>query len=87
MFTVDTPGDGARLRNKRNGFSIPLQLTLGKIVNAIPRPWWWNFLTTLPLQFASLSSTVGTVGEFRHSAPDRRLLHVRRLRRPDHKRV
>ena len=29
---------GARLRDKRNGFSIPPQLTLGTIVNAIPRP-------------------------------------------------
>ncbi len=46
MFTVDTPVAGARLRDKRNGFSIPPQLTLGTIVNAIPRPWWWwDFLT------------------------------------------
>ena len=58
MFTVDTPVAGARLRDKRNGFSIPPQLTLGTIVNAVPRPWWWwDFLTTPPLQFASLSST------------------------------
>src|SRR3546814_4794992 len=37
MFTVDTPIAGARLRDKRNGFSIPPQLTLGTILNAIPR--------------------------------------------------
>src|SRR6478752_9020508 len=41
MFTVDTPVAGARLRDKRNGFSIPPQLTLGTIINALPRPWWW----------------------------------------------
>ena len=41
QFTVDTPVAGARLRDKRNGFSIPPQLTLGTIINAIPRPWWW----------------------------------------------
>ena len=71
MFTVDTPVAGARLRDKRNGFSIPPQLTLGTIVNAIPRPWWWwDFLTTPPLQFASLSSTGGTVGELLDSAMD-----------------
>lgn len=71
MFTVDTPVAGARLRDKRNGFSIPPALTLGTIVNAIPRPWWWfDFLTTPPLEFASLSSTGGTVGELLDSAMD-----------------
>jgi L-lactate dehydrogenase (cytochrome) len=71
MFTVDTPIAGARLRDKRNGFSIPPQLTLGTIVNAIPRPWWWiDFLTTPPLEFASLSSTGGTVGELLDAAMD-----------------
>ena len=71
MFTVDTPVAGARLRDKRNGFSIPPALTLGTVVNAIPRPWWWfDFLTTPPLEFASLSSTGGTVGELIDSAMD-----------------
>ena len=71
MFTVDTPVAGARLRDKRNGFSIPPQLTLGTIANAIPRPWWWfDFLTTPKLEFASLSSTGGTVGELLDAAMD-----------------
>jgi L-lactate dehydrogenase (cytochrome) len=71
MFTVDTPVAGARLRDKRNGFSIPPQLTPGTIINAIPRPWWWwDFLTTPPLEFASLASTGGTVGELLDSAMD-----------------
>jgi L-lactate dehydrogenase (cytochrome) len=71
MFTVDTPVAGARLRDKRNGFSIPPQLTAGTIINAIPRPWWWwDFLTTPPLEFASLSATGGTVGELLDSAMD-----------------
>ncbi|MFC9558859.1 alpha-hydroxy-acid oxidizing protein [Agromyces sp. NPDC056965] len=64
FFTVDTPVAGARLRDTRNGFSIPPQLTPATVVNAIPRPEWWiNFLTTPKLEFASLSSTGGTVGE------------------------
>ncbi|MBT0768714.1 alpha-hydroxy-acid oxidizing protein [Kineosporia sp. J2-2] len=71
FFTVDTPVAGARLRDKRNGFSIPPQITLGTVVNAIPRPWWWyDFLTTPKLEFASLSSTGGTVGELLDFAMD-----------------
>ena len=71
MFTVDTPVAGARLRDKRNGFSIPPQLTLGTIIHAIPRPWWWyDFLTTPKLEFASLSTTGGTVGELIDAAMD-----------------
>ena len=64
LVTVDVPVAGARLRDKRNGFSIPPALTLGTVVNALPRPAWWiNFLTTEPLAFASLSKWSGTVGE------------------------
>ncbi|MPV48655.1 alpha-hydroxy-acid oxidizing enzyme [Pseudactinotalea sp. HY160] len=71
FFTVDTPVAGARLRDARNGFSIPPQLSLGTVVNAIPRPWWWfDFLTTPKLEFASLSATGGTVGELLDSAMD-----------------
>jgi len=64
LVTVDVPVAGARLRDKRNGFSIPPALTMKTIANAIPRPWWWwDFLTTPALQFASLSSWQGTVAE------------------------
>lgn len=71
FFTVDTPVAGARLRDSRNGFSIPPQLSPKTVLNAIPRPWWWwDFLTTEKLQFASLSETGGTVGELLNSAMD-----------------
>lgn len=71
MFTVDTPVAGARLRDARNGFSIPPQLSPSTIINAIPRPWWWwDFLTTPTLEFASLSETGGTVGELLNAAMD-----------------
>ena len=64
QVTVDVPVAGARLRDKRNGFSIPPALTLGTVLNALPRPWWWfDFLTTDTLEFASLSSWQGTVAE------------------------
>ncbi|OMH28290.1 alpha-hydroxy-acid oxidizing enzyme [Tersicoccus phoenicis] len=71
FFTVDTPIAGARLRDRRNGFSIPPQLSLGTIVDALPRPWWWfDFLTTPKLEFASLSSTGGTVADLLDMAMD-----------------
>ncbi|MGO1948580.1 MAG: alpha-hydroxy acid oxidase, partial [Mycobacteriaceae bacterium] len=69
--TVDTPVAGNRMRDTRHGFAIPPQLTAKTILDAIPRPWWWvDFLTTPPLEFASLSSTGGTVGELLDSAMD-----------------
>jgi L-lactate dehydrogenase (cytochrome) len=71
FFTVDAPVAGARLRDKRNGFSIPPEITLGTVLDAIPRPWWWwDFLTTPKLEFASLTSTGGTVGELLDAAMD-----------------
>ncbi len=64
IVTVDVPVAGARLRDVRNGMSIPPALTAKTIINAIPRPEWWiNFLTTPPLEFASLNHWSGTVGE------------------------
>ncbi|HEX5861995.1 MAG TPA: alpha-hydroxy acid oxidase [Nocardioides sp.] len=64
MVTVDVPVAGARLRDIRNGFTIPPTLTPRTVANAIPRPaWWFNLLTTEPLAFASLDAWSGTVGE------------------------
>jgi L-lactate dehydrogenase (cytochrome) len=71
FFTVDTPVAGARLRDTRNGFSIPPQLSMRTVANAALRPWWWwDFLTTPKLEFASLSETGGTVGELLNAAMD-----------------
>ena len=71
FFTGDTPVAGNRMRDVRHGFSIPPQLTVKTVLDAIPRPWWWiDFLTTPPLEFASLSSTGGTVGELLNNAMD-----------------
>lgn len=64
MVTVDVPVAGNRLRDKRNGMTIPPTLTAKTVIGAIPRvEWWWNFLTTDPLKFASLDSWDGTVAE------------------------
>lgn len=64
LVTVDVPVAGARLRDVRNGMTIPPTLTPRTILNALPRPaWWFNFLTTEPLAFASLDRWSGTVAE------------------------
>ncbi len=64
MVTVDVPVAGARLRDARNGMTIPPTLTPATVMNALPRPAWWiNFLTTEPLAFASLDRWSGTVAE------------------------
>ena len=71
VLTVDVPVAGARLRDVRNGMTIPPSLTSRTILNAIPRPaWWFNFLTTDPLKFASLDSWNGTVAELLDSMFD-----------------
>lgn len=64
MLTVDVPVAGARLRDVRNGFTIPPSLTAKTVLDASMHPAWWaNLLTTRPLTFASLSSWDGTVAE------------------------
>ena len=64
MLTVDVPVAGARLRDTYNGMTVPPKLNFKTVANAIPRPEWvWNFLTTPPLQFASMSKWDGTVAE------------------------
>lgn len=58
LVTVDTPVAGQRLRDARNGMKIPPELTLKTVLDASYRPeWWYNFLTTDSLKFASLSDT------------------------------
>jgi L-lactate dehydrogenase (cytochrome) len=64
ILTVDTPVAGHRLRDVRNGLTIPPALTLRTLADFAAHPVWWaNLLTTEPLQFASLSSWGGTVAD------------------------
>ena len=64
ILTVDVPVAGARLRDARNGLTIPPSLTLRTFLDAALHPGWWaNLLTTDPLSFASLTSWEGTVAE------------------------
>lgn len=64
ILTVDVPASGARLRDTRNGLTVPPSLNVKTILNALPKPeWWFNFLTTPAISFVSMQNWDGTVGE------------------------
>lgn len=64
IVTVDVPVAGARLRDQRNGMTIPPTLTFRTILDALPRvAWWFDFFTTDPLAFDSLDRWSGTVAD------------------------
>jgi L-lactate dehydrogenase (cytochrome) len=64
VITVDVPVAGARLRDVRNGLTVPPTLTLRTVLDAARHPgWWFDLLTTEPLAFASLDRWPGTVAE------------------------
>jgi L-lactate dehydrogenase (cytochrome) len=64
VLTVDTPVAGPRLRDVRNGLTIPPTLSLRTLAEGSSHPaWWWDLLTTEPLEFASMHRFEGTVAE------------------------
>jgi len=64
ILTVDTAIPGARLRDVRNGLTIPPSLTLKTLFDMARHPaWWLNLLTTEPLEFATFRGFDGTVAE------------------------
>jgi L-lactate dehydrogenase (cytochrome) len=71
VLTVDSPVAGARLRDVRNGLTVPPSLTLKTLLSLSAHPaWWLNLLTTEPLGFASLRSWDGTVAELMNKTLD-----------------
>lgn len=71
LVTVDVPVSGARLRDRYNGLTIPPTLTARTVLNAVPRVrWWFDFLTTEPLAFATFEKWDGTVAELLDSMFD-----------------
>lgn len=64
LATVDVPVAGARLRDTRNGLTIPPALTLRTVLDALRHPhWWFDLFTTEPLSFASFDRWPGTVAD------------------------
>lgn len=54
VLTVDTAVSGLRLRDLRNGLTIPPRIRLSTILAIARKPRWWiNLLTTKPLEFAA----------------------------------
>ena len=71
LVTVDVPVAGARLRDNRNGLTIPPALTFRTVLDALRRPhWWFDLFTTEPLSFASFDRWPGTVADLLDSMFD-----------------
>ncbi len=54
VLTVDTPVSGLRLRDFRNGLTIPPRIRLSTVFAIARKPiWWLNLFTTKKLEFAA----------------------------------
>ena len=61
VVTVDVPVPGARLRDIRNGLTIPPSLTVRTLAGIALHPrWWFDALTTPPLTFATFDPTASS---------------------------
>ena len=64
VLTVDTPVPGPRLRDVRNGLTIPPSLSLRTFAEGSLHPaWWFDLITTEALEFATFNRFDGTVAE------------------------
>ena len=64
VLTVDTAVAGQRLRDVRNGLTIPPQLTARTVGGMAMHPRWWaGVLSSEPIEFASLRSSGGPVAD------------------------
>jgi L-lactate dehydrogenase (cytochrome) len=60
VLTVDVPVAGARLRDLRHGMTIPPRLRWRSVLQAGRHPaWWFDFLTSEPLRFATVGGAPG----------------------------
>jgi isopentenyl diphosphate isomerase/L-lactate dehydrogenase-like FMN-dependent dehydrogenase len=54
ILTVDTAVGGIKWRDMRNGLTVPPKITLKTFFDMALKPkWWFNLLTTAPLEFAT----------------------------------
>jgi L-lactate dehydrogenase (cytochrome) len=64
MVTVDTQVGGSRVRELRDGLTIPPALSAGTFADMAAHPsWWFDKLTTPPIEFASLRGFSGNSAE------------------------
>ncbi|QFY10931.1 alpha-hydroxy-acid oxidizing enzyme [Nonomuraea phyllanthi] len=60
VVTVDVPVAGARLRDVRHGLTVPPSLHWRSVLQAVRHPaWWFDFLTSEPLRFATVDGAPG----------------------------
>jgi L-lactate dehydrogenase (cytochrome) len=61
VVTVDTPVSSKRERDMRNGFTVPLRLSLKDRIEALRHPRWiWDYVTGPPITFANLAGVAGS---------------------------
>lgn len=61
VLTIDTAVGGQRLKDVRNGLTIPPSLTVRTFLDMARFPaWWMNKLTTAPIEFASVRDFPGS---------------------------
>ena len=54
-LTVDFATSGRRERDLRNGFTVPLELTINNVLDILCRPdWLWHYLTTPRMTLANV---------------------------------
>lgn len=54
LLTVDTPVSGIRVRDTKNGLTIPPRISLKTVLAIARKPiWWLNLFTTKKLEFAA----------------------------------
>jgi isopentenyl diphosphate isomerase/L-lactate dehydrogenase-like FMN-dependent dehydrogenase len=54
ILTVDTPVGGIRLRDLRNGLTVPPRIRISTVFAITRKPiWWLNLFTTKKLEFAA----------------------------------
>jgi L-lactate dehydrogenase (cytochrome) len=64
VVTVDVPVAGARLRDRKNGFTVPPRLTGRTLLNTIPKVrWWFDLLTNEPIGFSTFKGSGRTISE------------------------
>jgi L-lactate dehydrogenase (cytochrome) len=64
MVTVDTQVGGSRVRELRDGLTIPPTLSVRTFADMAAHPsWWFDKLTTPPIEFASLRGFSGSSAE------------------------
>jgi isopentenyl diphosphate isomerase/L-lactate dehydrogenase-like FMN-dependent dehydrogenase len=73
MVTVDTPVPGIRIRDIKNGLTVPPKIRLRTLIAIATKPiWWFNLISTKKLEFAAFRGWDRSLTELAHQifSPD-----------------